>query len=80
MRECQGGRIQEVDIRGGKVPCMIGANGGMLPDLGSMLIPCLLCTGRAVLTSAHTHPALGPINLRVVLTKPSEPEDHVLFP
>ena len=80
MRERQGGRVQKVDIREGKVPYATGANGSALPNLGSTLISCLLCAGRAVPTSAHPHLALGPINLGVVLMKPSEPEDHVLFP
>ena len=58
-----------------------GANGGMLLNLGSALILCLLCTGRAMSgTPAHIHFALGSVDLRVVLMKLSEPEDHVLFP
>ena len=80
MRERQGGRIQKVDIREGKVPYATGMNGSALLNLGSTLIPRLLCAGRAVPTSAHTHLTLGPVDLRVVLTKPSEPEDHILFP
>ena len=80
MRERQGGRIQKVNIREGKVPYMTGANCSTLLNLGSMLIPCLLCAGRAVPTSAHTYLTLDPVDLGVVLTKPSEPKDHVLFP
>ena len=59
---------------------MAGVDGGMLLNLGSVLIPCLLHAGRAVLTLAHPHLALGPIDLRIVLANPSESEDHVLFP
>ena len=31
-------------------------------------------------TPAHTHLTLGPVDLGVVLTKPGESKDHVLFP
>ena len=52
----------------------------MLLDLGSVLVPCLLCTGRAVLgTLAHTYLTFGSINLWVMLTKPGELKDHVLL-
>ena len=81
MREHQEGRIQQVNGGEGKVPHMAGMDGSMLPNLGSALFLCLLCTGRAMPgTLAHTHLALGPINLEVVLMELGEPEDHVLFP
>ena len=73
MRECQEGRIQKVDVREGKVPCMTDANGCMLLDLSSVLTLCLLYTDRSVLALAHSHLILSPVNLWVVLKEPSKP-------
>ncbi|KAG5350073.1 hypothetical protein C0989_000365 [Termitomyces sp. Mn162] len=79
MGECQGQKIQEVQVSKGERLSVTHADGHMLSNSSLAFFLGLGGTDRALPRApAHCYLALGSVYFRAVLTEPYKAEDHVL--